>query len=132
MSSTRCEAASTLTPVYHAWRPQGLPSRHQAVQAAPIRRVRYQLPLVYRRERLDRIHCRSAADLQARPVFEELTEIPVAVELASDFLDRRTPVFRTTLPSLSPSQARRPTPSSPCDTVSSEAPSASVSSMPSA
>jgi glucosamine--fructose-6-phosphate aminotransferase (isomerizing) len=40
-----------------------------------------------------------AADLlflttQARPVFEELTDIPVAVELASDFLDRRTPVFR--------------------------------------
>lgn len=31
---------------------------------------------------------------QVRPVFEELTEIPVAVELASDFLDRRTPVFR--------------------------------------
>jgi glucosamine--fructose-6-phosphate aminotransferase (isomerizing) len=27
-------------------------------------------------------------------VFEELTEIPVSVELASDFLDRRTPVFR--------------------------------------
>jgi glucosamine--fructose-6-phosphate aminotransferase (isomerizing) len=32
--------------------------------------------------------------IQARPVFEELTDIPVAVELASDFLDRRTPVFR--------------------------------------
>lgn len=29
-----------------------------------------------------------------RPVFEELTDIPVAVELASDFLDRKTPVFR--------------------------------------
>ena len=26
--------------------------------------------------------------------FEELTEIPVSVELASDFLDRRSPVFR--------------------------------------
>jgi len=27
-------------------------------------------------------------------VFEELTEIPVSVELASDFLDRKTPIFR--------------------------------------
>jgi len=27
-------------------------------------------------------------------IFEELTEIPVSVELASDFLDRRTPIFR--------------------------------------
>ncbi|OAX83538.1 hypothetical protein ACJ72_02097 [Emergomyces africanus] len=29
-----------------------------------------------------------------RGVFEELTEIPIAVELASDFLDRQAPVFR--------------------------------------
>ncbi|KAJ3091578.1 glutamine--fructose-6-phosphate transaminase (isomerizing) [Quaeritorhiza haematococci] len=29
-----------------------------------------------------------------RAIFEELTEIPVSVELASDFLDRRTPIFR--------------------------------------
>ncbi|CUM67710.1 uncharacterized protein PRCAT00005413001 [Priceomyces carsonii] len=32
--------------------------------------------------------------LATRSIFEELTEIPVAVELASDFLDRRSPVFR--------------------------------------
>ncbi|KAL2915439.1 glutamine--fructose-6-phosphate transaminase (isomerizing) [Polyrhizophydium stewartii] len=30
----------------------------------------------------------------SRATFEELTEIPVSVELASDFLDRRTPIFR--------------------------------------
>ncbi|CAO1621170.1 unnamed protein product [Sympodiomycopsis kandeliae] len=29
-----------------------------------------------------------------RAIFEELTEIPASVELASDFLDRRTPIFR--------------------------------------
>ncbi|KAJ3043096.1 glutamine--fructose-6-phosphate transaminase (isomerizing) [Rhizophlyctis rosea] len=29
-----------------------------------------------------------------RAIFEELTEIPVSVELASDFLDRRCPIFR--------------------------------------
>ena len=27
-------------------------------------------------------------------MFEELTEIPVSVECASDFLDRKTPIFR--------------------------------------
>jgi glucosamine--fructose-6-phosphate aminotransferase (isomerizing) len=32
--------------------------------------------------------------LATRSIFEELTEIPVSVELASDFLDRRTPIFR--------------------------------------
>lgn len=29
-----------------------------------------------------------------RQIMEELTELPVMVELASDFLDRSTPVFR--------------------------------------
>uniref|UniRef100_A0A060TGE1 glutamine--fructose-6-phosphate transaminase (isomerizing) n=1 Tax=Blastobotrys adeninivorans TaxID=409370 RepID=A0A060TGE1_BLAAD len=32
--------------------------------------------------------------LAVRSIFEELTELPVTVELASDFLDRRSPVFR--------------------------------------
>jgi len=32
--------------------------------------------------------------LATRAIFEELTEIPVGVELASDFLDRKTPIFR--------------------------------------
>ncbi|KAI9355731.1 hypothetical protein DFJ73DRAFT_623480 [Zopfochytrium polystomum] len=32
--------------------------------------------------------------LATRAIFEELTEIPVSTELASDFLDRRTPIFR--------------------------------------
>lgn len=32
--------------------------------------------------------------LATRSTFEELTEIPVSVELASDFLDRKSPVFR--------------------------------------
>lgn len=31
---------------------------------------------------------------QTRQVLEELTELPVMVELASDFLDRNTPVYR--------------------------------------
>lgn len=33
--------------------------------------------------------------LAARQVLEELVELPVSVELASDFLDRQTPVFRS-------------------------------------
>ncbi|CAO3668083.1 unnamed protein product [Umbelopsis ramanniana] len=32
--------------------------------------------------------------LATRAIFEELTEIPSQVELASDFLDRKTPIFR--------------------------------------
>jgi len=32
--------------------------------------------------------------LQTRQLLEELTELPVMVELASDFLDRSTPIFR--------------------------------------
>lgn len=32
--------------------------------------------------------------LQTRAIFEELTEIPTSVELASDFLDRKCPIFR--------------------------------------
>jgi glucosamine--fructose-6-phosphate aminotransferase (isomerizing) len=32
--------------------------------------------------------------MAVRGIFEELTEIPISVELASDFLDRRPPVFR--------------------------------------
>ncbi|UYV83570.1 GFPT1 [Cordylochernes scorpioides] len=32
--------------------------------------------------------------LQTRQILEELTELPVMVELASDFLDRNTPIFR--------------------------------------
>ncbi|XP_046873455.1 glutamine--fructose-6-phosphate aminotransferase [isomerizing] 2-like [Hypomesus transpacificus] len=34
------------------------------------------------------------AGLATRQILEELTELPVMVELASDFLDRNTPVFR--------------------------------------
>lgn len=32
--------------------------------------------------------------MATRAIFEELTEIPIGVELASDFLDRKTPIFR--------------------------------------
>ena len=34
------------------------------------------------------------ACVATRAIFEELTEIPVSIELASDFLDRKTPIFR--------------------------------------
>ena len=32
--------------------------------------------------------------IRFRQLLEELTELPVMVDLASDFLDRNTPVFR--------------------------------------
>ncbi|EIW73568.1 hypothetical protein TREMEDRAFT_70994 [Tremella mesenterica DSM 1558] len=54
------------------------------------------LPVIRRCRRLIFVACGTSyhSCIAARPVFEELTDIPVAVELASDFLDRRTPVFR--------------------------------------
>lgn len=54
------------------------------------------LPVIRRGRRLLFVACGTSyhSCIAVRPVFEELTEIPVAVELASDFLDRRTPVFR--------------------------------------
>lgn len=37
---------------------------------------------------------RDSVCAQTRQILEELTELPVMVELASDFLDRTTPVYR--------------------------------------
>ncbi|KAL2708196.1 D-fructose-6-phosphate amidotransferase [Kluyveromyces marxianus] len=54
------------------------------------------LPAIRRARRLIMIACGTSyhSCLAARAIFEELTEIPVSVELASDFLDRRAPIFR--------------------------------------
>ncbi len=46
------------------------------------------------RETRKRIVLIFAPFLQTRQLVEELTELPVMVELASDFLDRSTPIFR--------------------------------------
>ncbi|SCV00320.1 LAMI_0G04258g1_1 [Lachancea mirantina] len=54
------------------------------------------LPVIRRARRLIMIACGTSyhSCLATRAIFEELSEIPVSVELASDFLDRKTPVFR--------------------------------------
>lgn len=54
------------------------------------------LPTIRRCRRIIMIACGTSyhSCLATRTIFEELTEIPVAVELASDFLDRKSPVFR--------------------------------------
>ncbi|VDK40298.1 unnamed protein product [Taenia asiatica] len=51
---------------------------------------------IKRSRRLMFIGCGTSynAAIAVRELIEELTELPVMVELASDFLDRRTPVFR--------------------------------------
>ncbi|XP_038555137.1 glutamine--fructose-6-phosphate aminotransferase [isomerizing] 2 [Micropterus salmoides] len=51
---------------------------------------------IKRCRRLIMIGCGTSfhAALATRQILEELTELPVMVELASDFLDRNTPVFR--------------------------------------
>ncbi|KAF9517535.1 hypothetical protein BS47DRAFT_1380418 [Hydnum rufescens UP504] len=54
------------------------------------------LPIIRRGRRIVFAACGTSyhSCLATRAIFEELTEIPVSVELASDFLDRKTPIFR--------------------------------------
>ncbi|EJD50029.1 isomerising glucosamine-fructose-6-phosphate aminotransferase [Auricularia subglabra TFB-10046 SS5] len=54
------------------------------------------LPIIRRGRRIVFCACGTSyhSALATRAIFEELTEIPVSVELASDFLDRKTPIFR--------------------------------------
>lgn len=54
------------------------------------------LPTIRRCRRILMIACGTSyhSCLATRSIFEELTEIPVTVDLASDFLDRKSPVFR--------------------------------------
>ncbi|KAF8966629.1 L-glutamine D-fructose 6-phosphate amidotransferase [Flammula alnicola] len=58
--------------------------------------LRAYLPIMRRCRRMVFIACGTSyhSCLATRAIFEELTEIPVGVELASDFLDRKTPIFR--------------------------------------
>ncbi|CAG7849715.1 Glutamine--fructose-6-phosphate aminotransferase [isomerizing] Short=GFAT; AltName: Full=D-fructose-6-phosphate amidotransferase; AltName: Full=Hexosephosphate aminotransferase [Serendipita indica DSM 11827] len=54
------------------------------------------LPIIRRGRRIVFIACGTSyhSCVATRAIFEELTEIPASVELASDFLDRKTPIFR--------------------------------------
>ncbi|KDQ07327.1 hypothetical protein BOTBODRAFT_38856 [Botryobasidium botryosum FD-172 SS1] len=54
------------------------------------------LPIIRRCRRIVFSACGTSfhSCLATRAIFEELTEIPVSVELASDFLDRKCPIFR--------------------------------------
>ncbi|TFK26088.1 L-glutamine D-fructose 6-phosphate amidotransferase [Coprinopsis marcescibilis] len=58
--------------------------------------LRAYLPIIRRGRRMVFIACGTSyhSALATRAIFEELTEMPVGVELASDFLDRKTPIFR--------------------------------------
>jgi glucosamine--fructose-6-phosphate aminotransferase (isomerizing) len=58
--------------------------------------LRSYLPIIRRGRRIVFIACGTSyhSCLATRAIFEELTEIPVSIELASDFLDRKTPIFR--------------------------------------
>ena len=55
-----------------------------------------QISVIRRARRMLMIGCGTSFNscLATRAIFEELTEIPVSVELSSDFLDRRGPIFR--------------------------------------
>ena len=58
--------------------------------------LRAYLPIIRRGRRIVFSACGTSyhSCLATRAIFEELTEIPVSIELASDFLDRKTPIFR--------------------------------------
>ena len=58
--------------------------------------LRAYLPTIRRGRRIVFSACGTSyhSCIATRAIFEELTEIPVSVELASDFLDRKTPIFR--------------------------------------
>ncbi|KAI0759764.1 L-glutamine D-fructose 6-phosphate amidotransferase [Irpex lacteus] len=58
--------------------------------------LRAYLPIIRRGRRIIFCACGTSyhSAIATRAIFEELTEIPVTVELASDFLDRKTPIFR--------------------------------------
>ncbi|KAI5117163.1 hypothetical protein M0805_001021 [Coniferiporia weirii] len=58
--------------------------------------LRQYLPIIRRGRRIVFIACGTSyhSCIATRSIFEELSEIPVSVELASDFLDRKTPIFR--------------------------------------
>ncbi|KAI1292269.1 Glutamine--fructose-6-phosphate aminotransferase [isomerizing] 1 [Halotydeus destructor] len=58
--------------------------------------IKEYIPEIKRCRRLTLIACGTSyhSAVATRQLLEELTELPVMVELASDFLDRHTPVFR--------------------------------------
>jgi len=58
--------------------------------------IKEYIPEIHRCRRLMLIGCGTSyhSAIATRQLLEELTELPVMVELASDFLDRKTPVFR--------------------------------------
>ncbi len=54
------------------------------------------VPEIKRCRRLLLIGCGTSyhSAVASRQLLEELTELPVMIDLASDFLDRKTPIFR--------------------------------------
>lgn len=65
-------------------------------QTVTLGGIKEYIPEVKRCRRLMLIGCGTSyhSAIATRQLLEELTELPVMVELASDFLDRTTPVFR--------------------------------------
>lgn len=65
-------------------------------QTVTLGGIKEYIPEIKRCRRLMLIGCGTSyhSAIATRQLLEELTELPVMVELASDFLDRTTPVFR--------------------------------------
>merc|ERR1719233_2537972 len=58
--------------------------------------IKAYIPEIKRCRRLLMIACGTSyhSAVASRQLLEELTELPVMIDLASDFLDRSTPIFR--------------------------------------
>lgn len=65
-------------------------------QAIILGGIKEYIPEIKRCRRLMLIGCGTSyhSAVATRQLLEELTELPVMIELASDFLDRNTPIFR--------------------------------------
>merc|ERR1712168_1333255 len=66
------------------------------VEQVTLGGIKAYVPEIKRCRRLLMIACGTSYDsaVASRQLLEELTELPVMVDLASDFLDRSTPIFR--------------------------------------
>lgn len=78
-------------------RPLGAPIAMASMADVHLGGLQERLGDIRRSSRIIFVACGTSfhACLAARQVMEELTELPVAIELASDFLDRETPLFRS-------------------------------------
>lgn len=78
--------------VFNAMRGRFLPEKKEIILGG----LRQYMPTIRRCRRIIFLACGTSyhSCMAVRGIFEELNDIPISVELASDFLDRSAPIFR--------------------------------------